>query len=125
MSGRGANAYVFGGINPFFQTQSDLFRFNINTMQWTNLTVPGNDYSANGKLDMYLYIGGPNPPPRQIGNMVILCDFHNCKLVLTSGEKVFFNPGLATSQINDTWEFNLYGFYSSLYIYLFTCVSFL
>lgn len=91
MSGKGANAYIFGGINAFFQTQRDIYRFNINTMQWTNLTSPT----------------GPNPPPRQIGNTAILCDFHNCKLVLTSGEQVSFTPGLTTSQINDTWEFSL------------------
>lgn len=105
--GRGPNFYVLMGVSATLQTLNDIWRFNIDTRQWTNLTPAHN-----------------NPPPRHVAIAEIVCpnndhhghhDHHDdhehiedCDIVMYGGENITFSgfrPIFDTR--NDTWEFNL------------------
>lgn len=93
---KGADFFAFGGVDQTFTTHNDIWKFNIDSLTWTNLSS-----------------SVVNPPPRHIGNGVILCDEDHeddCSFILYGGESITFTPPSPVpviAHVNDTWQFKL------------------
>lgn len=86
----GETLYVFGGIDATFETLNDLWAFDLDTGEWTEVVPNG----AEG-----------SPPTRHEAHAGETA--HNGRLTVYGGEIVEFLEGEFFSLLPDTWEYDL------------------